>query len=88
MKPHEWYQIVAETIRQNPDWLGITYNAMTDGIQTRLNEEISFRSNAEAALSITFDVAKDNIPKQHLDMVKQTIKNSKLLAGTPYAEKL
>ena len=86
---HKWVEIVREVIHKHPEWVAETNGAINHGIQQRLSDEVIFRAEAETALSICYDSLKDGkIPAHQKDMVVNTIKNSKLLGGTLYAQKL
>lgn len=86
----EWFELVKKTLADNPDWLMATNQAITAGIKDRLDEEITARANAETSLIVCFEAAggTKELPEQHRQMVKTAIKQSKLVAGTAYADNI
>lgn len=79
---------VIANIEDHPEWSGDTYKAVTQGIMNRLKKEIDQRSKCETALSMCYDVAKDKLPDNHKEIVKQAVKTSFSFGGSKYAEEL
>lgn len=87
MNKTEFLSLVRHTIKENPDWLADLNNSIMSGVKLRLEQETDARANAETALCIAYDNAK-GIPKNQIGIVRNAIKNSFLVGGTEYANKL
>jgi hypothetical protein len=80
---------VSRVIAEHPDWITATNQAITSGVRKRIASETEFRANAEASLIVCFnELGKTKIPERHREMVIDSIKNSKLVGGSTYAENL
>lgn len=87
MTETEWGALIFNTLKENPEWLETTNNAIMQGVKARLSDEVDARANAEVALSIAYDHA-NGIPDYQIPIVKNAIKKSKMFGGTEYAETL
>jgi hypothetical protein len=88
MTEQEWFNLVSNTLSTNPDWLTTTNAAITHGIKDRLAKEVAARASAEVSLVICYDAGKDKVPAHQIELVKNSIKNSKMFGGTEYAKSL
>lgn len=86
----EFLFLVKGVIQKNPNWLSDLQLAIMSGISDRLQEEIDYRANAEKSLSVCYDSINGNkeLFERCKDDVIKAIKNSKMFAGTKYAEKI
>lgn len=84
----EWFNLVFIKLKENPNYLAVTVQAMEAGIQARLAEEVNKRATAEVALSMAFDKAKNKLDPLNLETCKKALKESHMFGGTEYVKNL
>lgn len=84
----EWFNLIAGQLKVKPQWMDVTIQAMNAGLQARLAEEVTKRADAETALSMAFDKAKNKLDPLNLETCKKVLKSSYMFGGTEYVKNL